>query len=104
MLTGFLQITIILTITVIIAPFLGSYLAQVFTKQQSWLDPIMLPLERGIYRLSGLQKRKSMTGGEYILAVMYSNLIMGILVYLIFLSQGLLPLNPTGLSVGVELS
>jgi K+-transporting ATPase ATPase A chain len=98
MLTGFLQIAVILIITVAVTPILGSYLAQVFTKQQSWLDPIMLPLERGIYRLSGLQKRKSMTGGEYILAVMYSNLIMGILVYLIFLLQGLLPLNPTGLS------
>jgi K+-transporting ATPase ATPase A chain len=39
-----------------------------------------------------------MTGGEYILAILYSNLIMGILVYLIFLFQGLLPLNPTGLT------
>lgn len=98
MLEGFLQIALILAILAIAAPILGSYMAKVFQGQRTWFNPLMLPIERIIYSLSGLRSQTSMTGGQYIRAVLYSNLVMGILVYLIFMFQGVLPLNPTQLS------
>jgi K+-transporting ATPase ATPase A chain len=97
MLAGFLQIAFNLAILAAVAPFLGSYMARVFLGQRTWLDPVMLPVEQSLYRLSGLRSPQSMTGWQYSRAVLYSNLVMGILVFSIFMFQGVLPLNPTEL-------
>nr|WP_216634569.1 potassium-transporting ATPase subunit KdpA [Gloeomargarita lithophora] len=98
MLFGFWQILLILLILLIMAPLLGRYMARVFTRQQTWLDRMILPLERLIFASSGLPNCRTMTGGQYIRAVLVSNLVMGILVFGIMMTQGSLPLNPTGLS------
>ena len=94
---GFLQIAITLIILVAIAPFLGGYMARVFLGERTLLDPVMAPLERIIYIATGVRQRVNMTGWQYARAVLWSNLAMFILVYLIFIFQGFLPLNPTGL-------
>jgi len=97
MFINFIQIAIIIGIIGIIARFVGIYIAQVFNKETTWLDPIISPLEKCIYSLSGLEKTKSMTAMQYIRALLFTNIIMGIWVYLILMLQGLLPLNPTEL-------
>jgi K+-transporting ATPase ATPase A chain len=94
---GFLQIAITLIILVAITPFFGSYIASVFLEKKTFLDPIMKPVERFIYALGGIRARDDMTGWQYAQAILYSNLVMGIFVYLIFMFQGILPLNPTNL-------
>jgi len=72
-------------------------MAHVFLGHRTWLDPVMRPVERVMYGLGGLQVQESMTGWQYTRAVLYSNLAMFILVFLIFMFQGVLPLNPTNL-------
>jgi K+-transporting ATPase ATPase A chain len=94
---GFLQIAITLIILVAIVPFLGRYMARVFLGERTLLDPVMTPLEGIIYTATGVRHRENMTGWQYARAVLWSNLAMFILVYLIFMFQGFLPLNPTGL-------
>ncbi len=94
---GFLQIAITLIILVAIVPFLGRYMARVFLGEKTLLDPVMTPLEGMIYTATGVRHRDNMTGWQYARAVLWSNLAMFILVYLIFMFQGFLPLNPTGL-------
>ncbi|HIK43186.1 potassium-transporting ATPase subunit KdpA [Thermoleptolyngbya sp. M55_K2018_002] len=94
---GFFQIALTLALMVAIAPFFGAYMARVYTYHPSLLDPVMHPIENMIYNLSGLRKRADMTGWQYARAVLWSNLAMGIWVFLIFILQGVLPLNPTGL-------
>jgi potassium-transporting ATPase potassium-binding subunit len=98
MLQGFFQIALTLAILAAIAPPLGHYMAQVFTGQKTWLDPVIYPLERSLLAGSGVTSRKSMTGGQYIRAVLVSNVVMGVFVFGIFMLQGALPLNPTALS------
>jgi potassium-transporting ATPase potassium-binding subunit len=98
MLKGFFQIVLTLAILAAIAPPLGHYMAQVFTGQKTWLDPVISPLERSLLAGSGVTSRKSMTGGQYIRAVLVSNVVMGVFVFGIFMLQGALPLNPTALS------
>ncbi|NJL81640.1 MAG: potassium-transporting ATPase subunit A [Richelia sp. RM2_1_2] len=98
MLLGFIQIAIVLAILVAITPLLGGYMARVFLGQRTFLDPVMGPLERLIYALSGLRHQSPMTVWQYIRAVIFSNLIMGAFVFLILMFQGILPLNPTGLN------
>ncbi|BAZ05160.1 potassium-transporting ATPase subunit KdpA [Calothrix sp. NIES-3974] len=98
MLTGIIQITLILLIITITTPILGGYIARVFLHQSTLLDPIGLPLERLIYTLSGIRSQYNMSAWQYIRAVIFSNLVMGIFVFFVFILQGLLPLNPTNLT------
>ncbi|MBD2043685.1 potassium-transporting ATPase subunit KdpA [Microcoleus sp. FACHB-672] len=98
MFQGFIQIALTLIILVAIVRPLGSYIAQVFQGNKTFLDPVMRPVERVIYSAGGLRSLEAMTGRQYARALLLSNLAMGFLVYLIFMFQGLLPLNPTGLT------
>jgi K+-transporting ATPase ATPase A chain len=98
MLQGFVQIAVTLAILVAVAPLLGRYMARVFLHEKTWLDPLVRPLERLIFLGSGLAATGPMSSTQYISAVLISNLVMGLLVFLIFMIQGSLPLNPTGLS------
>ncbi len=94
---GFFQIALTLLIIIAITPFLGTYMARVFLGERTFLDPVLLPLERLIYRLIQVRSQEGMTVWQYARAVLYSNLVMAILVYLILMTQGGLPFNPTGL-------
>lgn len=95
---GLIQIAVTLLILVAIVPFFGSYMAKVYLNQNTFLDAVLTPVDRVIYRISGAQISRTMTGWQYARAVLFSNLIMGILVFLIMMLQSALPLNPTGLS------
>ncbi len=98
MLEGFIQIALTLLLIVVIVPFLGRYMARVFLGERTLLDPVMTPLESFIYKAGGIRARETMTGLQYIRAVICSNLAMAVLVALILIFQGVLPLNPTELS------
>jgi K+-transporting ATPase ATPase A chain len=95
---GLLQIAITLAIVVMIVPFFGSYIANVFLDKPTILDRIAHPLETTLYRILGIRAEAEMTGWSYIRAVLYSNLTMAIFVFILFALQGSLPLNPTGLA------
>ncbi|MCY7393585.1 MAG: potassium-transporting ATPase subunit KdpA, partial [Leptolyngbyaceae cyanobacterium CAN_BIN12] len=96
MLQGWIQIALTVALVVLITPFLGGYMARVFLAQKTWLDPVMTPVERMIFKLSGVQK-EDMTGWQYARAVLYGNLAMAVMIFAIFMLQGVLPLNPTQL-------
>jgi K+-transporting ATPase ATPase A chain len=97
MLQGWIQIVLTLLIVVVITPLLGRYMARLFMGQRTFLDPVLNPLERLIFTLSGARTREEMTGWQYARAVLYSNLAMLVMIYLILILQGVLPFNPTGL-------
>lgn len=97
MLQGWIQITLTLLIVIATTPLLGRYMARVFMGEKTLLDPIINPLERIIFAISGVRPQQNLTGGQYAKELLYSNLVMGILVYFILMFQAWLPLNPTGL-------
>ncbi|MBE9201323.1 MULTISPECIES: potassium-transporting ATPase subunit KdpA [unclassified Nodularia (in: cyanobacteria)] len=97
MLQGWIQITLTLLIVIATTPLLGKYMARVFMGEQTLLDPIINPLERIIFAISGVRPQQNLTGWQYAQELLYSNLVMGILVYFILMFQGWLPLNPTEL-------
>lgn len=94
---GFFQIALTLLILVAIAPFFGKYMARVFLGEKTLLDPVMKPVERTIYALSGIRVKEDMTGWQYAQAIFYSNIFMGLLIFFLIMNQGWLPLNPTKL-------
>jgi K+-transporting ATPase ATPase A chain len=54
----------LLAVTLLVKP-VGGYLARVFTGEPTWLDPVMRPLERGIYRLGGVDATAEMDWKVY---------------------------------------
>ncbi|MFM7190940.1 MAG: potassium-transporting ATPase subunit KdpA, partial [Microcystaceae cyanobacterium] len=97
MLQGLLQIFLTVGIVMLLAPRLGRYIAQVFLGETTRLDRVLVPLEQKIFQ--GLKIRpEAMDAGQYIRAVLYSNLVMGIWVYGLLIFQGILPFNPQQLT------
>ncbi|MFN3310235.1 MAG: potassium-transporting ATPase subunit KdpA [Thermomonas sp.] len=76
---------------------LGHYLATVMRGEPMRGDRLFGVLERPIYRLLGTNPRQGMTWRGYAWAFIASNLVLGALVWLLFMAQGWLPLNPDGI-------
>ena len=98
MLEGWIQIVLTLLIVVALTPFFGRYMARVYQEQNTFLDPILNPVERVLYALVGVKTKENMTGWQYGRAILYSNVVMGLLIFSIIMNQGWLPLNPTGIN------
>ncbi|MEH2056209.1 MAG: potassium-transporting ATPase subunit KdpA [Nostoc sp.] len=94
---GFLQIGLTLCIVIAITPLFGKYIARVFLGERTLLDFLMNPIERSMFILAGVRRKDDMTGSQYIRAVLCSNFIMGVSVYLLIYFQRHLPWNPNGL-------
>jgi potassium-transporting ATPase potassium-binding subunit len=97
MLQGWIQISLTIIIFVVTTPLLGKYMARVFLREKTWLDRIFNSLDKLIYKIGGIRDHEEMTGWQYIRSILFSNLVMAIMVYAIFMFQGLLPFNPTNL-------
>ena len=98
MIQGFIQIALTLLIVVLIVPWFGNYMARVFLTKKTILETIAKPLERLIYAVGGINDQKSMTGWQYARSVLVSNLVMLVFVFFLLIFQGILSLNPTGLT------
>jgi K+-transporting ATPase ATPase A chain len=83
-------IAFILVVTLLVMP-LGAYQARVFTGQRTWLDPLLRPLERGIYRLAGVDPSAEMTFREYVAALQLFSLCGTLLLFAVLRLQHLFP-------------
>lgn len=90
-----LQIIIVLALFVLIVIPLGSYLYKVSQQEKTFIDLICNPIDRFIYKISGIEKEE-MNWKQYIIALLLTNAVMTFLVYLLFRMQGVLGLNPNG--------
>jgi K+-transporting ATPase ATPase A chain len=97
MLQGWIQIALTLLIIVAVTPFFGRYLAKVFMEKRTLLDPVLNRFEEFLYSLIGVRSKENMTGWQYARAILYCNVVMGVLVFSIITFQQFLPLNPTGI-------
>lgn len=91
---GWFQITLFLLIILAITKPLGVYMARVFTGEKTFLDPVARPIERLIYRLTGVDETHEMHWTEYTIAMLLFSVVSMILLYLILRTQQWLPLNP----------
>jgi len=97
-LNGWLQILFFLIALVLITPPVGAYLARVFTRQRTFLDPILGPVERLIYRLTGVDEHRGMRWTEYAGALLLFSVVSMLALYAMQRLQAYLPLNPQGFS------
>ncbi|MBO0366527.1 potassium-transporting ATPase subunit KdpA [Pseudomonas putida] len=76
------------------APWLGRFYYKVMEGQRTWLSPALGPLERGCYRLAGVQAEQEHNWKQYALALLTFNLAGFVLLFAVLMLQGYLPLNP----------
>ncbi len=76
----------------------GRYMAKIFAGEKTLLDSLFNPIEHFLFRLLGIDAKQGMSWKGYAKALLFSNLIVGSIAYLIFLFQGRLPLNPDSIS------
>ena len=95
---GFLQLALYLGVLLLLVKPLGAFMAGVYEGRHTILSPVLAPVERGIYRLSGIDATRETGWKRYALAVLLFNLIGFVVVYLLQRLQGVLPLNPQGIA------
>jgi len=100
-LNGWLQISLFIAIVLLLAKPMGSYLTRVFERRKTFLDPLLLPCERLLYRLTGVKPEEEMRWTEYAVAMLVFSAVTASLTYVVERLQHLLPLNPQHLP-GVE--
>ncbi len=96
-LNGILQIVIYLIVIALLVKPLGSYMARVYQGQHTFMDRVMGPLERLIYRLAGVDPADEMNWKVYAVAMLVFNTAGLFFLYVLQRLQGFLPLNPAGL-------
>src|SRR6201996_1306876 len=100
-LNGWLQIVCFIAIILLLAAPVGRYMAAVFERRKTFLDPVLLPGERLLYRLTGIDPEREMRWTEYAICMLVFSAATLLLTYLIERLQQFLPLNPQHFS-GVE--
>ena len=92
------QITVYLAVLLLCAKPLGAYMARVYEGRSTWLDRVLGPVERMLYRCCGVRAEAEMSWQGYALAFLVFSLVGALVVYALQRLQGLLPLNPQGFS------
>jgi K+-transporting ATPase ATPase A chain len=91
------QLIFYIVVLLLLAKPLGSYMAKVYQGEHTFLERVLGPVERFIYRLAGVKPDEDMNWKTYAIAVLLFNVIGLLAVYVIQRLQAFLPLNPQGL-------
>ncbi len=95
---GWLQILFFFALILLCAKPLGLYMARVFERERTFADPILRPVERLLYRLTGIDETHEMRWTEYGIAMLLFSLVTMLATYAIERLQHFLPLNPQHLA------
>ena len=93
---AWLQLGFYLIILLLAARFLGGYMARVYQGQGFGLDRLLGWMERGLYRLAGVDPASEMTWRSYAAALLVFNGLGLVFLYGLLRCQSMLPLNPQG--------
>ena len=94
---GILQIVLYFGVLTVLAWPLGGYIARVCIGEKTVASRVLAPVERLLYRLSGVRTDDDMGWKRYAVAALLFNLLGGLAVYALQRLQGVLPLNPQDL-------
>ena len=78
--------------------FLGGYMVKVFAGERVFMSRVMRPVERGFYKLSGIDEEKEQNWKWYLVGVLLISIVSLVFTYIILRIQDHLPLNPAGQS------
>ena len=94
--TGFIQIALFCAIVLALTPFLGGYMTRVFNGEQTWLTPVLRPVEAFLYRVSGVVEKQEQHWTSYTVSMLLFHVGGFVLLYGLMRLQAVLPFNPAG--------
>lgn len=94
--TEILGIIAMFAITLVIGIFLGKYIANVYGYKKTFLDPVFGPIEKLIYKISGINPNRQMNWKQNMYAMLAINLVWFVIGFILLMTQAWLPLNPDG--------
>ena len=97
-LNGWLQIALFFLLILAVTKPLGIFIARVFAREKTFLDPILRPVERLLYRVTGVDEAREMGWMEYAVAMLLFSLVSMLLLYVMQRVQYWLPFNPQKLT------
>jgi K+-transporting ATPase ATPase A chain len=95
---GWFQILLFLAIVFAVTKPLGIFMARVFNRERTFLDPVLRPLETLLYRVTRVDEGHEMRWTEYAAAMLMFSVVSMIVLYLMERLQFFLPFNPQRLA------
>ena len=84
-----------IVLMVVLSYPLGKYIAKVYKGEKTWSD-FMKPVERVMFKLSGINPNEEMNWKQFLRALLVVNLFWFLWGMVLLVTQGVLPLNPDG--------
>jgi len=91
---GWLQIFFFLGLIFLVTKPMGIFMARVFSREKTFMDPVLRPLERLLYRITGVDEDHEMHWTEYAISMLLFSVVSMIVLYAIQRLQAFLPFNP----------
>jgi K+-transporting ATPase ATPase A chain len=95
---GWVQIALLFLLVLAVTKPLGLYMFKVYSGQRTWLSPVIQPVERGLYKVAGIDENKEQGWLSYAISLLIFSLIGLVLTYWILRTQSSLPFNPEDMS------
>src|SRR5215472_6518459 len=93
-LNGWFQILLFFVVVLLLTKPMGIFMTKVFSRERTWLDPVMRPIERLLYKITGVDENREMRWTEYSIAMLLFSVVSMLVLYLLQRTQQWLPLNP----------
>ena len=88
------QVAVYFALLLVCVKPMGEFMARVYQREKTLLDPLLRPVEGVIYRLGGVRTEQEMDWRTYCAAMLTFNVLGGLAVFALLRWQGRLPLNP----------
>src|SRR6202521_382684 len=95
---GWLQIGFYLLVIFLLTKPVGIFMTRVFSREKTFLDPFLRPIERLLYRLTGVDEKHEMRWTEYAIAMLLFSVVSMLVLYFMQRLQAWLPWNPQHLA------
>src|ERR1700722_20156926 len=89
-----IQVALFFGLLIELTPVLGRYMARLFQGEKTFLHPVVGPIERLIYKLTGVAPEEEMSWKQYFLLVLIFNVVGLLSLWVLQMTQFWLPLNP----------
>jgi len=93
-LNGWLQILLFFAVALLVAKPMGIFMTRVFSRERTFLDSVMRPVEKLLYKLTRVDENREMRWTEYSIAMLLFSGVSMLVLYLLERTQQWLPLNP----------
>ena len=91
---GWFQIAFFILLILAVTKPMGVFMARVFNREKTFMDPVLRPLERLLYRVTGVDENHEMRWTEYAVSMLLFSVVSMLVLYLIERTQAFLPFNP----------